>query len=57
ALAIMNRVMPQMNVFVAGFPLKIAIGFGSITIGMPLLVAYFDGLFAKMAHQIMTFFG
>ncbi len=57
ALAIMNRVMPQMNVFVAGFPIKIGLGILSIFLGLPLMVAYFDDLFARWVRQAMYFFG
>lgn len=57
ALAIMNRVMPQMNVFVAGFPLKIALGFFTIAIGLPLMVSFLDDSFARMTRQLLMFFG
>ncbi len=57
ALAIMNRVMPQMNVFVAGFPVKIGIGILTIFLGLPLMMAYFDDLFIRWVKQAMGFFG
>ena len=57
ALAIMNRVMPQMNVFVAGFPLKIALGFLTIAIGLPLMVAYLDDAFGRMTRELLMLFG
>lgn len=57
ALAIMNRVMPQMNVFVAGFPVKIGLGILSIFLGLPLMTAFFDDLFVRWIRQAMHFFG
>lgn len=57
ALAIMNRVMPQMNVFVAGFPVKIGLGVLSLFLGLPLMSNYFDDLFARWIRQAMHFFG
>ncbi len=47
ALAIMSRIMPQMNVFVAGFPVKIMLGLLTLAATTPLLGGYlrvvFDG--------------
>lgn len=57
ALAIMNRVMPQMNVFVAGFPIKIGLGVLSLFLGLPLMTLFFDDLFARWIRQAMHFFG
>ncbi|MBM3266368.1 MAG: flagellar biosynthetic protein FliR [Candidatus Sericytochromatia bacterium] len=56
ALAIMNRVMPQMNVFVAGFPIKIGVGILTIFLGLPLMMAYFDDLFLRWIRQALAFF-
>ncbi|MBI6545205.1 MAG: flagellar biosynthetic protein FliR, partial [Cyanobacteria bacterium NC_groundwater_1444_Ag_S-0.65um_54_12] len=57
ALAIMNRMMPQMNIFVTGFPTKIGVGFLTLILGLPLIVAYFGDLFTRLARQLITFFG
>jgi flagellar biosynthetic protein FliR len=56
ALAIMNRVMPQMNVFVAGFPVKIGIGILTIFLGLPLMMAYFMDLFRNWIQVALAFF-
>ncbi|MBM3275272.1 MAG: flagellar biosynthetic protein FliR, partial [Candidatus Sericytochromatia bacterium] len=56
ALAIMNRVMPQMNVFVAGFPVKIGVGILTIFLGLPLMMAYFMELFKNWVQLAMAFF-
>lgn len=47
ALGIMSRVAPQMNVFIIGFPLKIAIGLLVIT----LVISLFPYVFGKMYEQ------
>lgn len=57
ALAIMNRVMPQLNVFVAGFPIKIGVGMLTLALGMPLLGAYFGELFTRWFRQSMGILG
>lgn len=41
-LGIVARVVPQMNVFFVGIPLKIAIGMGAIALGMPVFVSFFE---------------
>ena len=44
----MARTMPQMNVFIVGFPLKIAVGMGMMAMALPLfqtvLIKMFYGL-------------
>ncbi len=48
ALGIIARTVPQMNVFIVGFPLKIAVGMGMLMLSLPLfqvvLVKFFGGL-------------
>jgi flagellar biosynthetic protein FliR len=41
ALAILSRVMPQMNIFTVSFPLKIGVGLMAILVSAPLMVAVF----------------
>lgn len=41
-LGIVARVVPQMNVFFVGIPLKIAIGMGAIIVGLPTFVSFFE---------------
>ncbi|NQU05241.1 MAG: flagellar biosynthetic protein FliR [Calditrichaeota bacterium] len=45
ALGFMARVMPRMNVFLIGFPLKIGVGLLGIAITMPLFVSIIDKSF------------
>ncbi len=58
-LAILARVMPQMNVFVVGLPLKIFIGIIVILMTLQLLPYYSESLFDKMfrsIHELMQLF-
>ncbi len=53
ALGIVARTVPQMNVFIVGFPMKIGIGMGIIMLTLPLfqtiLVKYFNGMAANFS--------
>lgn len=48
ALGFLGRLVPQMNIFMVGFPLKIALGMAVLALGVrvagPLLARSFDGL-------------
>lgn len=58
-LAILARVMPQMNVFIVGLPFKIFIGIIVILITLQLLPYYSENLFDKMfrsMHELMRLF-
>lgn len=48
ALGIMARVVPQMNIFVIGFPIKIGLGL----FGIALSVVFFYGAFLKIMHLL-----
>lgn len=56
SLAIAARVMPQLNAFVAGFPVKILVGIVTLMATIPLLSNHFEGLINGMAGQILRFF-
>jgi len=53
-LGLMARVAPQMNVFVVGFPIQIAVGLAMLVVTMPLLGAVLPGLFAEVPQHIDT---
>ena len=42
-LGIVARVVPQMNVFFVGIPLKVGVGFAAIIISLPTFVHFFEG--------------
>jgi flagellar biosynthetic protein FliR len=56
ALAIVARTMPQMNIFVVGFPLQIAVGFIAMAISLPLFVKALRALFVTMQHNMLGVF-
>ena len=47
ALGILARVVPQINVFIVGFPLKIGVGLLILALGMPVYIWALAGLFAS----------
>ena len=55
-LGILTRVMPQMNVFVVGIPLKILIGLLIICITIPLFSKSSSNVFKEMVNEIYIFF-
>jgi len=46
------RTVPQMNIFIVGFPLKIGMGFFLIGFTMPLAVRILEGLFLRMDQEL-----
>jgi len=48
ALGIVARTVPQMNVFIAGFPIKIAVGLLMVAASLPL----FSVVFGNLLHQL-----
>ena len=55
-VAIMSRIMPQMNVFVAGFPIKILLGLVTIAATLPLLGGYMRIVFDRLAPGLLGMF-
>lgn len=53
-LGILARTVPQMNVLMIGFPLKIFVGMSTIILVMPFFVRFLDGLFDRVALDAMT---
>jgi flagellar biosynthetic protein FliR len=39
-MAIMARLVPQMNILIVGFPLRVGVGLIGLTLLLPLLVRY-----------------
>ncbi len=52
ALGILARTMPQMNVFIVGFPLQIGVGFITLSLSLPLFSHVLGKMFAVM-HRDM----
>lgn len=56
SLAIASRVMPQMNAFVAGFPIKIMVGIIALMVTLPMISQTFSGWVEKSIYLILRFF-
>lgn len=51
-LAVVSRAVPQMNVFIVGFPLTIAVGTVMLAISIPAFAQVVEGLFEGLAHDL-----
>jgi len=52
ALSIVARTMPQMNVFIVGFPIQISLGLIAMAISLPFFVRIIITLFTSMRENI-----
>jgi flagellar biosynthesis protein FliR len=52
ALGIVARTVPQINIFIIGFPLQIALGLIFMGLTAPMFVSYSASLFNNLARQI-----
>lgn len=55
AMAIVARIMPQMNVFVAAFPVKIGLGVVTMAVSFPLLVGFLGSETERTFTGILQF--
>lgn len=55
AMAIVARIMPQMNVFVAAFPVKIGLGVVTMALSFPLLVGFLGSETERTFAGILRF--
>ncbi len=56
SLGIIVRSVPQMNVFVIGVPLKIALGVLAMFMVLPIYITFTDGIFRDMFNAITVVF-
>jgi flagellar biosynthetic protein FliR len=54
ALGILARTMPQMNVFIVGFPVKIAMGLATFILILPFMSSFMIKMFEIMQSNIFT---
>ncbi|MDO4719291.1 MAG: flagellar biosynthetic protein FliR [Peptostreptococcaceae bacterium] len=54
-LAFMAKIMPQMNVFIVGMPLKIFLGFIILSVSLPFMTRLFKEIFYRMFQYIYLF--
>jgi flagellar biosynthetic protein FliR len=51
-LGLIARTVPQMNVFIVGFPLQIAIGLIGVGLTIPLFLHIATGLFSNLPAEM-----
>lgn len=54
ALGVLNRAVPQMNVFVIGLPVQLAVGMFITMVFLPLYVSFLHLIFRGMSEDILT---
>jgi len=54
ALGLVARTVPQMNIFIVGFPVKLAIGLLGVGLSLPLLSTLLRSLFQGMGEDIFV---
>ena len=54
ALALINRLIPQINVFIVGLPLQLFLGILLITLGFSALVFFVRGLVERFIEEFLT---
>jgi flagellar biosynthetic protein FliR len=52
-MGIINRVIPQMNIFMISLPLKIAVGLVVIGLSIPYFLRFLEGLFGQMYQNLI----
>lgn len=55
AMAIVARILPQMNIFVASFPVKIGLGVLTMALSFPLLVGFLAGQTERTFAGVLAF--
>jgi flagellar biosynthetic protein FliR len=55
AMAIVARIMPQMNIFVASFPVKIGLGVLTMAVSFPLLIGFLGSEQERNLQGVMNF--
>lgn len=57
ALGIIAKTVPQINIFVAGFPLTISVGLLAIGVALPYVAMLIRGVFGQLGHDILILLG
>jgi flagellar biosynthetic protein FliR len=53
ALGLVARTVPQMNIFIVAFPLKIVIGLLFLAFSLPYLLSFLKQLFGGLGNDIL----
>lgn len=56
-MAMLARTVPQMNIFIVGFPLKIGVGLLTLVVALPLFVLVVRGSFSGLERSILGVLG
>ncbi|MBT3342330.1 MAG: flagellar type III secretion system protein FliR [Gemmatimonadetes bacterium] len=54
AMGVLARTVPQMNVFMVGFPLQISVGLGAFLVSMPLFAMLVERLILAMRRDLLV---
>ncbi|MBD3334570.1 MAG: flagellar biosynthetic protein FliR [Candidatus Eisenbacteria bacterium] len=54
AMGFVARTVPQMNIFIVGFPAKIALGLATLALTLPLYVSTLNRIFAGMEDSLLA---
>lgn len=57
SLGLVARTVPQLNVFILGFPLKIGVGVLVLAITMPIMALVFGNIISQMEKDLITIIG
>ena len=57
ALGIVARTVPQINIFVVGFPLTIAVGLLALGLALPHIAMLIRGVFGQLGYDILIVLG
>ncbi|HHW08098.1 MAG TPA: flagellar type III secretion system protein FliR [Clostridia bacterium] len=57
ALGLVARTVPQLNVFIMGFPLKIGLGVLVMAVIMPIMAVVFGNILSQLERDLMTIIG
>jgi flagellar biosynthetic protein FliR len=53
-MGLVARTVPQINIFIVGFPLQIAIGLIGIGLTLPVFLRVVEGYFSNLEGEIIT---
>lgn len=53
AIGVIARVAPQLNVFIIGFPITIAVGLLVLLFSMPFIISVLNGVYIDLSHNII----
>ena len=54
AMGVLARTVPQMNVFLVGFPLQIGVGMAALLISLPLFAVFVERLFVNTNRDLVA---